>query len=79
MCVQYIQEQEDTSSLPYLAHPSNSPSMDQRVRCIMPQMNMGVKRHKTTVTSGSHIQSETSSPLLPSRLPDIDRLEDLSL
>lgn len=27
-------------SLPYLAHPSPSPSMDQRVRCIMPQMNI---------------------------------------
>ena len=31
------------------------------------------------VTSGSHTHSETSSPLLPSLLPDIDRLEDLSL
>ena len=40
MRVQPIQGREDTSSLPHLAHPSNSPSIDQRVRCIMPQMNM---------------------------------------
>ena len=48
MPVRSMQGQEDTPSLPHLAHSSHSPSMDQRVRCTMSQMNMEVKCHKTT-------------------------------
>lgn len=45
----------------------------------VPEEHGGEMPQNNKVTSRSHTHSETSSPLLPSLLPDTDRLEDLSL
>ena len=45
----------------------------------VPDEHGGEMPQNNKVISRSHTHSETSSLLLPSLLPDIDRLEDLSL